>query len=345
MKVITLFNNKGGVGKTTLCVNIASYLQKQHNKRILLVDADPQANSTQMMIPEDRWNSFYEEQHLNGTIMEFLAPLEEGDASIKIVEIPYKKTDIDNRFGIDLIPGHPRLSIIEDILSDSWNKTVSGDLGGVRKTNWLKMIIESEKDNYDYMFIDLGPSLGALNRSILLNTDFVVIPMGSDIFSLVGIENISSWVENWKRTYKNGIGILKVNNNPEVLQKYSLNLDDELKTQIVGFSVQQYFTKTFKTGRRPVAAYDRIMSQIPDAIEKHLGEYIFNSLSIEELNLGDVPYLNSIVPLAQSNNAPMFDLKGSDGIVGPQRQQVTKFEEMLNKICVKLLNNIGDYNE
>jgi cellulose biosynthesis protein BcsQ len=345
MKVITLFNNKGGVGKTTLCVNIASYLKKKCGQKVILLDADPQANSTQMMIPEDRWNNFYEEQHSSATIMDFLAPLEEGDASIKIIEIPYKATDVDNRFGIDLIPGHPRLSIIEDILSDSWNKSVSGDLGGVRKTNWLKMLVESVKDNYDFMFIDLGPSLGALNRSILLNTDFVVIPMGSDIFSLVGIENISSWMRNWKRTYKNGISILEANNNPAVLQKYPLNLYKELKTQIVGFSVQQYFTKTFKTGRRPVAAYDKIMSQIPDAIGKNLQEYIFNNLSIEDLNLGDVPYLNSIVPLAQSNNAPMYDLKGSDGIIGPQKQQVTKFEEMLNNICVRLLNNIGEKNE
>jgi len=345
MKVITLFNNKGGVGKTTLCVNIASYLNKKYDKRVILLDADPQANSTQMMIPEDRWNSFYEEQHSNSTIMEFLAPLEEGDSSIKIVEIPYKSTDGDNRFKIDLIPGHPRLSIIEDILSDAWNKTVSGDLGGVRKTNWLKMLVEGVKEDYDFMFIDLGPSLGALNRSILLNTDFVVIPMGSDIFSLVGIENISSWVRNWKRTYKNGIGILKESNSSTVLKKYPLNLNEELKTQIVGFSVQQYFTKTFKTGRRPVAAYDRIMSQIPSAIEKNLQDYIFNNLSIDELNLGDVPYLNSIVPLAQSNNAPMYDLKGSDGIIGPQKKQVEKFENMLDAICVKLLKNIGEYNE
>lgn len=345
MKVITLFNNKGGVGKTTLCVNIASYLKKKYKKRILFLDADPQANSTQMMIPEDRWNSFYEKQHSNGTIMDFLAPLEEGDASIRILEIPYKETDPDNRFEIDLIPGHPRLSVIEDILSDSWNKTVSGDLGGIRKTNWLKMLIESEKDNYDFLFIDLGPSLGALNRSILLNTDFVVIPMGSDIFSLVGIENISSWVGNWKRTYKNGIGILGASNDSEVLGKYPLNLDNELKTQIVGFSVQQYFTKTFKTGRRPVAAYDKIMSQIPTAIRDNLGSYIFKNLSIEALNLGDVPYLNSIVPLAQSNNAPMYDLKSIDGIIGLQKQQVTKFEEMLKKICDNLLNNIGDHYE
>lgn len=345
MKVISLFNNKGGVGKTTLCVNIASYLKKNYGKRIILVDADPQANSTQMLIPEDRWDNFYGEEHTSGTIMEFLAPLEEGDASISIVEIPYKSTDVDNRFCIDLIPGHPRLSIVEDILSDAWNKAVSGDLGGVRKTNWLKMLVEAVKDNYDYMFIDLGPSLGALNRSILLNTDFVIIPMGSDIFSLVGIENISSWMSGWKRTYKNGVDLLESNNNQSVLQKYSLNLDKELKTQIVGFSVQQYFTKTFKTGRRPVAAYDKIMSQIPGSIHKNLHDYIFNNLSIEKLNLGDVPYLNSIVPLAQSNNAPMYDLTGSDGIIGPQKQQVQKFDGMLNNICARLLENMGDTNE
>ena len=66
---------------------------------------------------------------------------------------------------------------------------MSGDKGAIRKLNWLNQL-KQQNQEFDYILIDVGPSLGALNRSALLNSDFFLTPMASDIFSLLGIANI-----------------------------------------------------------------------------------------------------------------------------------------------------------
>ena len=341
MKSITFFNNKGGVGKTTLAVNIASYFSTRFDKKILLVDADPQANSTQMIIKEDDWLDFYGENATRPTILDYLKPILEGDSSLNFGSQPLPSEE--NRFEVDLIPSHPWLSIIEDVLSDSWNKCISGDLGGFRKTNWLKSLIKSFYEQYDFLFIDVGPSLGALNRSILLNSDFIITPMGSDIFSLIGISNISTWIRNWMTGYKNAIRYYESNMySRESLKKFPINLEPENTTRLIGFSIQQYVTRSFSTGRRPVAAYESIIRKIPDQIMEHLNYLIYDNLNLDNLNLGDIPYLYSLVPLAQSNNAPMYDLKSSDGLVGSQTGNVKKYSLMLETISKKILSNIGE---
>ncbi|MDC0764938.1 ParA family protein [Brevibacillus sp. AG] len=340
MKIITFFNNKGGVGKTTLAVNVASFLATEYKKNILFLDADPQGNSTQMMIPEDDWENYYGEQATASTIMDYLAPLIEGDAGITFVDYVFSKEI--NRFEVDLIPGHPSLSIIEDILSDAWNKCTGGDLGGFRKTNWLNFMKEHYSDKYDYMLIDVGPSLGALNRSILLNTDYIITPMGSDIFSLIGVSNISKWIKNWMDVYENAIPIVLHKHGQQAVQKYPINFNINSTTRLIGFSIQQYVTRTFKTGRRPIGAYDRIIQKVPDAITTNLGYLIHNGLDINDLNLGDVPYLYSLVPLAQSGKAPMYNLTREDGVVGAQYDSIRQYKEMLNIISTKILKNMGD---
>ncbi|MBU5353184.1 ParA family protein [Paenibacillus barcinonensis] len=343
MKVITFFNNKGGVGKTTLAVNVASFIATQYkNKnRILFLDADPQANSTQMMIPDEMWGEFYGYEAKRSTIMNYLTSIEEGNSDVVYVDVPFKKGE--NRFGVDLIPGHPSLAIIEDILSDGWNKCISGDLGGFRKTNWLSFIKEHFKDSYDYIFIDVGPSLGALNRSILVNTDYIITPMGSDIFSLIGISNMSTWMRNWMNSYRTAIGLLHDKHNSASIEKYSLNLQIDKVSRLVGFSIQQYVTKTFKEGgRRPIASYDTIIKNVPEAIETHLQTLIKDGLTVDDLNLGDIPYLYSLVPLAQTSKAPMYNLTRVDGVVGGQTSSVKKYKEMIQVVCDKIRDNIGD---
>lgn len=338
MKVVTFFNNKGGVGKTTLGVNIASYFSTQMKKRILIVDVDPQANTTQMLVPEDNWEKLYSEENKEVmTLYDYLVPLIQGDPEIDTSSLEPMKA-VENRFNVDLIPGDPSVSIIEDILSDSWNKCISGSIEGFRKSNWLKSIITKFELNYDFIFIDVGPSLGALNRSVLLNSDYIITPMGSDIFSLMAVKNISKWINGWKSDYINGINLMTRKGTP--FSSFDINLKVTDSSLLLGYSVQQYVTKTFKDGRRPIKSFEAIIKEIPKVVQTHLSELIPEKLEISDLNLGDIPYLYSLVPLAQSNNTPIFELKSSDGVSGLQYGQVTSYKDTLAGICTKIAKNV-----
>lgn len=250
MKVVTFFNNKGGVGKTTTIINLASYLSIYREKKVLVVDLDPQSNSTQAILPEEIWLEFYDPENRNTrkTIYDYFRDMEEGDANFNNIEIPVNEDQ--NSFKISLIPGHPKLSIIDDTMSKSWSETLSGDKGAIRKLNWLNQL-KKENTTFDYILIDVGPSLGALNRSALLNSDYFLTPMASDIFSLLGISNIGDWIERWMNLYeaaiKTFVSKFGEEESRKFFEKYSINTDVNKTTRYIGYSIQQYSKRKFKS--------------------------------------------------------------------------------------------------
>ena len=346
MKVVTFFNNKGGVGKTTLAVNTAAYIVKKLKKRVLFVDADPQSNATQMVVPEQDWESIYSDNRNQRTLKNVFRPIFEGTPEINSKIYVYnKKVNSEYRFYFDIILGHPEMSANEDLLSDAWQKY---DFGSLRKTNWLYQLANKFSDEYDIIFVDVGPSLGALNRSILLNSDYIVTPMGSDVFSLMGISNIGTWIKKWRKIYNQRLESARTDNDDNNFdiqaERLLINLHCEKKTQLCGYSILQYNAKKgnkYKNGRRAVKAYDVIISQIPKVIEDNLDFLIPDKLK-GRINLGDVPYLNSIIPMSQSSNTPLFDLNSESGVRGSQFGVVKKTENMLKEISENILNNIGE---
>ena len=135
---ISLFNNKGGVGKTTLTCNIAAHFAFELRKRVLLVDCDPQCNTTQLVLNEEITQKLYkarDNRSKTGTILDVVRPLQLGDSAIDANVSPILASS--HRFGADLLAGHPRLSIVEDILSGAWAEAGAGTIGGIRKSNWV----------------------------------------------------------------------------------------------------------------------------------------------------------------------------------------------------------------
>ena len=102
------------------------------------MDLEPQANSTQSVLAEDKWLEIYGPNNVRHSIYYFFEDILAGDSNIKGGNISINQSD--SRYCFDLIPGHPKLSFIEDIFSDAWNKCSAGDLGGFRKSNWLNSI-------------------------------------------------------------------------------------------------------------------------------------------------------------------------------------------------------------
>lgn len=336
-----MFNNKGGVGKTTLTNNIASYISEFHQKRVLVVDCDPQCNSTQLLMGEDfstklYWNEKIDEEVT--TVSQILQPIEDGDSDINQKIIPIKSSQ--TRFNVDLLPGSPKFSIIEDRLGAAWHELKGGDIGGIRKTNWNRFLIEKVKSNYDFIFFDLGPSLGSINRSVLIGCDYFLTPMGTDIFSILGIRNIAEWLNNWLALYDNSLKLCE-ERSPGSLEKFKIPKDIGIKHGYVGYTVQQYITKSFAGVRRPTKAYQEIINSVPTEIEKSLGKFLKSGLNKEDLKLGDVPHLYSLIPLAQSNASPILKLKKADGLVGTQFKQVQDYKNMLDNIVTNLFNNLS----
>jgi cellulose biosynthesis protein BcsQ len=338
MKSIVFFNNKGGVGKTTLTCNVVSYLTKYRSKRVLLIDADPQCNATQAFLSDELCESLYlSNSPPTRTLFDYMSPIEAGEPSIAGTPEPYLGTH--NLFGADLIPGHPKMSLVEDKLSSAWNDLQAGTPSGYRISNWCSQLFTHLDARYDLIVFDVGPSLGALNRTVILSCDYLITPFGCDIFSLLGIQNISSWMKNWKRQYDRGLDNARAD-RPEILANYPIISDTESKFRFAGYSVQQYVTKTFKTGKRPVSAYDRIMKQIPGTVKRNLDFLKPASIPIDALELGHIPFLYSLVPLAQAQRAPIHDLGKTGKLVGSQYKQVEDYQTLMGRFCDRLLANI-----
>lgn len=340
MTTIAMFNNKGGVGKTTLTNNIANFISESSQKRILVIDCDPQCNTTQLLMGQEFATELYWNKHPAmsiTTISDILQPIEDGDASIHDTVVPVKSSE--TRFNVDLIPGNPKFSIIEDRLGSAWHDLLGGDIGGIRKTNWNTFLIQKLRNSYDYIFYDLGPSLGSINRSVLIGCDYFITPMGTDIFSILGIKNISEWLSSWTQLYEKSLALGEERFGGR-LKSYNIAPELKIKKGYLGYTIQQYITKSKLGVRRPTKAYEELIKDVPSVVESTLGAFVKDGLRKEDLKLGDVPHMYSLIPLAQSNACPILKLRGSDGLVGSQFKQQKDFRQIMTEIVTNLDTNL-----
>lgn len=334
MKSIVIFNNKGGVGKTTLLCNLSAYLTIKKHEKVIVIDADPQCNATAYLFPYPKIEEIYHDDE--GTIYEIIKPVQRGKGYLKS-KLPILRSP---NFKVDVIVGDPKLSLAEDFLGKDWIDGKSGDHRGLQTTLVFKDLVAKLVD-YDYVIFDVGPSLGALNRSVLLACDYFLIPMSSDIFSLRAIENISLALNEWKEGLEAGI------NEYKRKEKEDFTIDEkEVKwnLQFIGYVTQQYTAKTVDGKKIPVNAYEKIIKKIPSTIKKELSSFNKHIQSLE-FKLGEIPSLHSLVPLSQNASAPIFNLQAKDGVVGAHFNKVREFEQVIGQICQKFEHNIEKSND
>lgn len=197
---LTIFNHKGGVGKTTLTVNIAAALAKQ-GKHVLLVDSDPQCNLTSLLFADDVVDDLLdnsEEPH-GQTIWSAVRPVYEEIPGVSHLDPMHTSTS-----GVDLIPGDIRMSQFEESLADSWTSCFKRKLGGFRAITAISALVQGviDQHEYDFVFYDTGPNIGSLNRILLLDSDFFIVPVACDLFSTRALttlgQTLMRWILDWR---------------------------------------------------------------------------------------------------------------------------------------------------
>ena len=195
---LALFNHKGGVGKTTLTVNLAFALARL-GKKVLLVDSDPQCNLTSYLVESevvDKWLD--ESEGKNGkTIWSALRPVVHMGKEVREID-PYERA---NR--VFLIPGDIRLSEYELDLHQAWTDCLQRKIRGFAESTALADLVRHcvTKTKADYVFYDIGPNIGPLNRAILLDCDYFIVPAACDHFSSRALKtlgySVANWVKDW----------------------------------------------------------------------------------------------------------------------------------------------------
>ena len=298
--VIAFFNNKGGVGKTSLVYHL-TWMLSDLDHRIFAADLDPQANLSSAFIEDERLAEIWETSTSGNTVFGAIKPLLKGIGDIQ--SPPYLEHIADN---IHLLVGDLELARFEDELSQTWPKALDKDERSFRVISAIWRLLQDGAEHMDaeLILLDLGPNLGAINRAAMIASDYVVVPLAPDLFSLQGLRNLGPTLSEWRSGWKERLA-----KNPEP----SLRLPEGNMLPL-GYVIQQHSIRL----DRPVKAYEQWIRRIPSAYAKYLNEGKPTDLTFDKDPncLGSMKHFRSLIPLAQEARKPIFHLRPADGALG-----------------------------
>lgn len=324
MKTISIFNNKGGVGKTTLTYHLAHALASMGH-RTLVIDLDPQCNLTiigmdeelihSIWAQEDSFVEDFEKAKGSATGNEFdllldsprsihflLKPTEDGVGDIPRLPPPYELGS-----GLGLIPGRLTMHMYEDKISKLWSEAFQGDPQAIRTITKIRTLARTyaATHGYEFVIMDTSPSLGALNKVVISTTDGFLIPCMPDMFSLYGIRNIGAALAGWKRQFHTMYSLLSDEKRAEFPGQF---------IKLLGFTI--YNAKRYTAVDHPwnlATAHYNYAMQIPGAITEYIPELVRDHLTAELLSapVGGESVMhshNTLPGMAQKYHAPIWNV-------------------------------------
>jgi chromosome partitioning protein len=334
MKTVAFFNNKGGVGKTSLVYHLA-WMFADLDLSVLAVDLDPQANLTAMFLDEERLVQIWPDSDEHpSTVYGAVRPILRGIGDIAPPPVEtIKSTNSFTGGALGLLPGDLGLSRFEDKLSDAWPRCHNSDEAAFRILTAFHRLMEAMAgDAADLVLIDVGPNLGAINRAALIASDYVCLPLGPDLFSLQGLRNLGPTLRDWRRTWKGLIDKAPA----------GLSLPAGSMTP-AGYVLMQHSMRD----NRPVKAYQRWMERIPPVYAAAVldrPEEPTVRLSDDPNCLAQLKHYRSLMPMAMEAHKPIFHLKPADGAIGAHYDAVSDcrrdFERLAKQIAVATSTNI-----
>ncbi|HBK22262.1 MAG TPA: chromosome partitioning protein [Planktothrix sp. UBA10369] len=322
--IIAFFNNKSGVGKTSLVYHLA-WMYNNLGLRVVAADLDPQANLTAAFLDEDRLEEIWEGNSQPNTVFRCVQPLIKGTGDI---DSPQLELIEDN---LALLVGDLLLSGFEDDLSSEWPGCMDRKERSFRVISafWRLLQYTAESHHAHVILTDLGPNLGAINRAALIAANYVVVPIAPDLFSLQGLKNLGPTLKRWRQEWQERLAKNPVSD----LQLPSGQM------QPVGYVLLQHSVRL----DRPVKAYQRWMNRIPNIYRQAvLGEPENPELALsQDPNcLALLKHYQSLMPLAQEAHKPMFALKPADGAIGSHLQAVQSVYKDFQQLALKILETI-----
>ena len=328
MNTMAFFNNKGGVGKTTLAYHLA-WMFAEMNLSVVAADLDPQMNLTSMFLEDEMLEGIWTDAESSRTVAASLAPLLDGTGDVADPHV----TGITERIG--LVAGDLNLSTVEDELSTEWSNCLDQKQRAFRVISmfWRMLAKAAEQRQADVVLIDVGPSLGALNRAALIAANHVVIPLGPDLYSVQGLKNLGPTLRRWREEWKDRLA-----RRPESLRK-AIALP-EGRMDPVGYVVLKHAARQ----DRPVKAYQYWLDRVPPEYGKWVLDEAARQRPASPENaphcLAELKHYRSLMPLAQAARKPVFLLTPADGAIAGHykaaqscRKDFSALAETLLKRC------------
>lgn len=303
MKVISLFNHKGGVSKTTTAFNLGWMLAEQGHKT-LIVDADPQCNLTALVLDYNAVEDIEDFYTANPgcDIASGLQPVMSGSLSGLNPGSPVQTANAN----LYLYCGNLALSELETQISVAL--TTSQAIPAIRNipgsVNEL-LRLTGQNSEFDYIIIDMSPSVGALNQCLLMSSDYFIVPTSPDFFCAQAIKSLSNVVPRWNNevaAFRNPSFDYRFPNSPP---------------KFLGFISQRYRPR----GGAPAKSFQRWIDVIKGSVSGELipvleplnmsitlGEFNSCISGDEPFNLANIADFNSLIAQSQKHNVPVFAL-------------------------------------
>jgi chromosome partitioning protein len=307
-KIISLFNHKGGVSKTTTTFNLG-WILAELGKKVLIIDTDPQCNLTGLCLSltkDANFEDFYTKSGISN-FKESLEPVFSGSPSPISPATCYEFPERPNLF---LLPGHIGVSDFD--VSISIAQELTGSLRLVQNVpgaiNHL-IRLTANKYNFDYVLIDMSPSVTATNANLLMQSDYFIIPCSPDFFCNMAISSLTSVLSTWFNTYSN----IKIN----PVFEHALYKFPSVIPKFIGTIQQRYRPRNGEAAKSFREWIETINQNVINNLVPALraNNMIIDESKFKEVGTPEEPYniiniadFNSLIAQSQKFNTPIYCL-------------------------------------
>ena len=327
--VLTFFNNARGVGKTALAYHLAVMLSRG-GVRVLVCDWDPQARLTAAFLGESvlegLWTWAAPDRIV--TVFRAIQPLFSGGE----LAAPLVRSLMPD---LGILPGDPALAVLEEPLQQRWLRSgaVGSSAEALRSVAglWQAAQAGAEAMEADLVLADVGPGFNALNRCALCSSDFIVIPVTAELFSLQALRHLGPPVREWRESWKR----LRAECDAPAADLPSGAME------VIGYLFQEHAVGP----QRASGACRRWAEQLPEAYRTSiLGESPAEGLPLpfdDPFCLAVLKPFLSLTSMAEEARKPIFDLTLADGAMGGHAQVVQMADRDFRAVAATIRARIG----